>query len=330
MDLSTTYLGLKLQHPIMPGSSPLADDLDTVKRLEDAGAPAIVMHSLFQEQIEREALGTLRAVEAAAEMNPEAPEYFPLAHEFSLGPDPYLEHIRKLRRAVKIPVIASLNGTTNEGWLKHAKLIEQAGATALELNVYRMATDSKETGAAVEQRVLDIVKTVTQSVQIPVAVKLLPFYSSMVNMAARLDEVEADGLILFNRVYQPEIDAELLEFAPMIQLTHSSELPLRLRWLAVLSGRVKASLAASGGVHAPLDVVKAIMAGAHAVQMVSALLQKGPLYIREVREGLVQWMEEHHYDSVQQMLGSMSLQRCPDPSAFERGNYARMLQSWRS
>ena len=223
-----------------------------------------------------------------------------------------------------------MNGTTNEGWLKHAKLIEQAGATALELNVYHMATDPNETGTQVEQRMLDIVKTVTQSVKIPVAVKLLPFYSSMVNMAARLDEAEADGLVLFNRVYQPEIDAELLEFAPMIQLTHSSELPLRLRWLAVLSGRVKASLAASGGVHAPLDAVKAIMAGAHAVQMVSALLQKGPLYIREVRDGLVQWMEEHHYDSVQQMLGSMSLQRCPDPSAFERGNYARMLQSWRS
>lgn len=329
MDLTTAYLGLKLQHPVMPGSSPLVDDLDTVKRLEDAGAPAIVMHSLFQEQIEREAAGVQRAIEAASEINPEAASYFPQPQEFSLGPDPYLEQVRKIRQAVKVPVIASLNGATDAGWLKYAKLIQDAGATALELNVYYMASSPQETGAEVEQRLLSIVRTVKSSVKMPVAVKLLPFYSSVVNLAARLDEAGTDGLVLFNRVYQPEIDAQLLEFAPMVQLTHPSELPLRLRWLAMLSGRVKASLAATGGVHAPLDAVKAIMAGAHAVQIVSALLQKGPLYLREMRDGLVQWMEEHHYGSVQQMLGSMSLQRCPDPSAFERGNYARMLQSWR-
>ncbi|MCY3018551.1 MAG: dihydroorotate dehydrogenase-like protein, partial [Planctomycetota bacterium] len=186
-----------------------------------------------------------------------------------------------------------------------------------------------ETSTQVEQRLFNIVKTVKSSVTIPIAVKLLPFYSSVANVATRLDTLGANGLILFNRVYQPEIDAELLEFAPMIQLTHPSELPLRLRWLAILSGRVKASLAATGGVHTAVDAVKAVMAGAHAVQVVSALLQKGPAFLREMRDGMVKWMEDHHYDSVQQMLGSMSLQRCPDPSAFERGNYARMLQSWR-
>lgn len=329
MDLTTTYLGLKLQHPIMPGSSPLVDDLDTVRRLEDAGAPALVLHSLFQEQIEREDTATAQVVQATSNFQPEAATYFPAAQEFTLGPDPYLEHVQKIKQAVKIPVIASLNGTTNAGWLKHAKLIQEAGATALELNVYYMATNPQETGTEVEQRLLNIVKTVKGSVRIPIAVKLLPFYSSVANIAAKLDALGSDGLVLFNRVYQPEIDAELLEFAPMVQLTHPSELPLRLRWLAILSGRVKASLAATGGVHTPVDAVKAVMAGAHAVQVVSALLQKGPMYLREMRDGLVQWMEEHHYDSVQQMLGSMSLQRCPDPSAFERGNYARMLQSWR-
>jgi len=329
VDLTTTYLGLKLQHPIMPGSSPLVDDLDTVRRLEDAGAPALVLHSLFQEQIEREDTATAQVVQATSNFQPEAATYFPAAQEFTLGPDPYLEHVQKIKQAVKIPVIASLNGTTNAGWLKHAKLIQEAGATALELNVYYMATNPQETGTEVEQRLLNIVKTVKGSVRIPIAVKLLPFYSSVANIAAKLDALGSDGLVLFNRVYQPEIDAELLEFAPMVQLTHPSELPLRLRWLAILSGRVKASLAATGGVHTPVDAVKAVMAGAHAVQVVSALLQKGPMYLREMRDGLVQWMEEHHYDSVQQMLGSMSLQRCPDPSAFERGNYARMLQSWR-
>jgi dihydroorotate dehydrogenase (fumarate) len=329
VDLSTTYLGLKLQHPIMPGASPLAHDLDTVRRLEDAGAPALVMHSLFQEQIEREDEDLTQAVQATSNFQPEAGEYFPAAQEFTLGPAPYLEHIRKVKQAVKIPVIASLNGTTSAGWLKYAKLMQEAGANALELNIYYMATNPQESGADVEQRLLNIAKTVKGSVKIPVAVKLLPFYSSVSNIASRLDALGVDGLILFNRVYQPEIDAELLEFAPMVQLTHPSELPLRLRWLAILSGKVKASLAATGGVHTPVDAVKAVMAGAHAVQIVSALLQKGPMYLREMRDGLVQWMEEHHYDSVQQMQGSMSLQRCPDPSAFERGNYARMLQSWR-
>jgi dihydroorotate dehydrogenase (fumarate) len=329
VDLSTTYLGLKLQHPIMPGPSPLAHDLDTVRRLEDAGAPALVMHSLFQEQIEREDADTAHAVQTTSNFQPEASEYFPAAQEFSLGPTPYLEHIRKVKQAVKIPVIASLNGTTSSGWLKYATLMQEAGANALELNIYYMATNPQESGAEVEQRLLNIAKTVKGSVKIPVAIKLLPFYSSVSNIASRLDALGVDGLILFNRVYQPEIDAELLEFAPMVQLTHPSELPLRLRWLAILSGKVKASLAATGGVHTPVDAVKAVMAGAHAVQVVSALLQKGPMYLREMRDGLVQWMEEHHYDSVQQMQGSMSLQRCPDPSAFERGNYARMLQSWR-
>jgi dihydroorotate dehydrogenase (fumarate) len=329
MDLSTTYLGLKLQHPVIPGASPMTHDVDMVRRLEDAGAPAIIMHSLFQEQIELEDNNLDHAVAATSEFQPEASSYFPGADEFRTGPEPYLEQIRKIKKAVKVPVIASLNGTTDAGWLRYSKLIQEAGADALELNIYYMAANPKETGADVEQRLVKVVATVRQSVKIPIAVKLLPFYSSVVNLALRIEQSGANGLVVFNRVYQPEIDAELLEFAPMVQLTHSSELPLRLRWLALLFGRVKGSLAATGGAHTSLDAVKAIMAGANAVQMVSALLQKGPKYITEVRDGMAKWMEEHNYDSVQQMLGSMSLQRCPDPSAFERGNYARMLQSWR-
>ncbi len=330
MDLSTTYLGLSLPHPLMPGASPLVDDLDMVKRLEDAGAAAIVMHSLFEEQISGERAQTLRQIEAHTESFSEAPSYFPCCDELSLGPEPYLEQIRRIKAAVHVPVIGSLNGTTATGWLEYARLVQQAGADALELNFYVVATDPLENGQTVEQRALDILRKVKASVTIPVAVKLSPFFCSFAHFASQLDGLGADGLVLFNRFYQPDIDIETLEVVPRLQLSDSSELLLRLRWLAILSGRARASLAVTGGVHTAVDAIKAVMAGAHAVQLVSALLQHGPEHLKTVREEMVRWMEEHEYHSLCQMQGSMNLTRCPDPAAFERANYVRVLQSWRS
>jgi dihydroorotate dehydrogenase (fumarate) len=329
MNLSTTYLGFELPHPFLCGASPLVNDLDGVRRLEDAGVAAIVMHSLFEEQIEREAAGTVRDLEKGAESTPEAMSYFPQPQEFRLGPDPYLEHLRKIKQAVKVPVIASLNGTTASGWLRYARLMQEAGADALELNFYYLGTNAKESGAEVEGRLINCVRMVKQSVTIPVAVKLTPFYSSLSHLAAQIDGVGAEGLVLFNRVYQPEIDAELLNVVAELQLSTSAELPLRLRWLGILYGRVRASLAVSGGVHTSLDAVKAVMAGASAVQMVSALLKHGPQYLREVRKGMETWMDEHQYTSLAEMRGSLSLKFCPDPAGYERANYARVLQSWK-
>jgi dihydroorotate dehydrogenase (fumarate) len=327
MNLSTTYLGLKLPHPFICGSSPLSDSVDTAKRIEDCGAAALVLHSLFEEQIEREQDRTQDDLEATG--GAEAASYFPKAHEFRLGPEPYLEHVRKVKAAVRIPVIASLNGTTPAGWLKYSELLQKAGADALELNVYYLATNAQESAADVEKRVVDSVKVIKQAVSIPVAVKLSPFYSSLLNLATRIDAAGADGLVLFNRIYQPEIDAELLNVVAELQLSSPSELPLRLRWLGILFGRVKASLAATGGVHSAMDSVKAVMAGANAVQMVSALLRHGPQHLKEMRRGMEAWMEEHQYNSLEEMRGSLSLKFCPDPAAYERANYARVLQSWR-
>jgi dihydroorotate dehydrogenase (fumarate) len=305
------------------------DDLDNVRRLEDAGAAAIVMHSLFEEQITREQLGDLYSVEMHEDSFAEALSYFPQPQEYRLGPDTYLEQLRKIKAAVRVPVIASLNGTSPAGWLDYAKLIEQAGADALELNVYYLATQAWETSESVERRTLESVRIVKGAVKIPVAVKLSPFYSSLANLAKQLDDARADALVLFNRFYQPDIDVEELEVVPSLQLSDSSELLLRLRWLAILSGHVKGSLACSGGVHSPLDAVKAIMAGAHAVQLVSALLKREPEYLTTVREGLEKWMEEHEYASVAQMHGSMSHQKSPNPQALERANYMKILQGWR-
>ena len=329
MDLSTNYLGLKLPHPIMPGASPLVDKIDLVKRMEDAGASAIVMHSLFEEQLMREEIATYHHVDVHSDSFAEAMTYLPRPEEFNLGPDQYLEQLVRIKQSVDLPVIASLNGFTSGGWIRYAKLMQDAGANALELNAYYLATNPAETGEEVEQRTLDILKAVKQAVTIPVAVKLSPFFSSMANVAKRLDEAGADGLVLFNRFYQPDIDVESLEVEPTLKLSDSSELNLRLRWLAVVSGHVRASLAASGGVHTHLDVVKAVMTGAHAVQVVSAILQHGPDVIRRMREGLTQWLEEHEYDSLEQMRGSMNLLRCPDASMFERANYIRILQGYK-
>jgi dihydroorotate dehydrogenase (fumarate) len=328
MNLSTEYLGLELPHPLMPGASPLVDDMGMVRRLEDAGAAAIVMHSLFEEQIaseQREAL----LFESHAESNAEAVSYAPDPGIFALGPDEYLEQIQRIRAAVSVPVIASLNGTTPRSWIEYARLIEQAGAHALEVNVYHLAIDPMENGEDVESRTLQIAEAVKGAVSIPVAVKLSPFYSAFANFARKLDETGVDGLVIFNRFYQPDIDVEALDVLPTVRLSDSGDLLLRLRWLAVLSGRVRASLAVTGGVHTSLDAIKAVMAGAHAVQMVSALLRRGPEHLRRVREEMAQWLEEHGYESLRQMQGSMSLARSGNPAALERSNYMRVLQSWR-
>ena len=329
MDLSTTYLGLKLKSPLMPGASPLVDDLDAVRRLEDAGASAIVMHSLFEEQVVGEQLASIYAMEMFADSYAEALSYFPRHEEFALTPDQYLDQVRRVKAAVSIPVIGSLNGTTAGGWLRYASLIEEAGADALELNVYHVPTDATETGRSVESRVIEVLGQVKGSIGIPVGVKLSPYYSSLPNLASELEFAGADGLVLFNRFYQPDIDPVELEANPSLKFSDSSELLLRLRWLAILSPRFTGSLACSGGVHDAVDAVKSIMAGASAVQLVSALLKFGPEYLGTVQRDLLAWMEQNEYSSVRRMHGCMSHRRSPDPSAFERANYMRTLQSFR-
>ena len=330
MNLSTTYLGLKLAHPLMPGASPLSADLDTIRRLEDAGAAAIVMHSLFEEQIAMEQAAAIEHVDAHDESSAEAMSYFPRPGAYRLGPDDYLALIARIKTAVKIPLIASLNGVTKGGWLSYARQMQQAGADALELNVYYLPTDPGMTSEHVEGMAVEMVKEIKKDVTIPVAVKLSPFYSSLPHFARRLEAAGADGLVLFNRFYQPDIDVEQLEVTRTLQKSTSAELNLRLRWLAILSGRVRPSLAVSGGVHTVTDVVKALMAGAHAVQVVSALLENRPAYLRQLRDELSRWLEEHEYESLGQMQGSMNLAKSPDPTAYERANYIRVLQGWKA
>lgn len=329
MNLSTTYLGFKLPHPLMPGASPLVDDLDQVRRLEDAGACAIVMHSLFEEQIVAEQLSTHFTTAPHEEAFPEASSFLPRSEEFVLGPDPYLEQIRKIKAAVGVPVIASLNGTSLGGWLDYARLIQEAGADALELNVYGLSTSLKQSGAQIEKRTAEMVQHLRASVRIPVAVKLSPTYTALPEFASQLRNAGAGGLVLFNRFYQPEIDIENLEIKRVLHLSDSSELNLRIRWLAVLAGRVGCSLAASGGIHTGAGAIKALMAGADVVQTVSALLRHGPGRLRVILDELRHWLEAHEYESLDQLKGSMSLLRCPDPEGYERANYVRLLQSWR-
>jgi dihydroorotate dehydrogenase (fumarate) len=328
MDLTSTYLGLKLAHPLVPGASPLSDELDAVRRLEDAGAPAIVLRSLFAEQIAREEIGAFLHMESHGESFAEALSFFPSPEKFVMGPDEYLTHVARVKAAVRVPVIGSLNGARPGSWREYPRAIEQAGADALELNIYHLPTDPEVTGDEVEELALQAVREVKRAVRIPVAVKVSPFFSAFAHFAARLDAAGADGIVLFNRFYQPDIDPENLAVLPSLHLSTSTELPLRLRWLAILSGRVRASLAASGGVHDGRDAVKAVMAGAHAVQMVSSLLIRGPMYLSTVRDEMARWLEEHEYDSLAQARGSMNLSGCPDPAAYERANYMRILQSW--
>ena len=329
MNMTTKWLGFDLPHPFMVGASPMLDDLDMVKRLEDAGAAALVMRSLFEEQIVSEELATHAAMESHEHTSGEATSYFPGAADFSLGPHEYLEQIRKIKAAVSVPVIASLNGVHDGRWLSYAKQIQEAGADALELNCYFLATDPAVSGKEVETQLFELVAQVRQGLSIPVAVKLSAWYSSMAHMARRLDEAGADGLVLFNRFYQPDIDIENLEVTRQLALSCSDELLLRLRWLAILHGKVAAGLAVTGGVHTTTDAIKAVMAGADAVQLVSTLLDKGPQQLTALRDGMARWMEEKEYESLAQMKGSMSLDRSPDPYAFERANYMHVLQSWR-
>ena len=328
MDLSTTYLGLELPHPFVPGASPLADDLDTVRKLEDAGAAAIIMRSLFEEQLVQEQAATDWHMSAPADSFAEALSYLPDPETFHLGPGEYLEQLARIKEAVDLPVIASLNGTTLGGWLEYARLIQEAGADALELNVYRLAADPDETGEAIERQTLDMVRAVRESLKIPLSVKLSPFYTALASFARRLEEAGADGLVLFNRFYQADIDPEELEAVRTLHLSDSSELLLRLRWLAILSARLELSLASSGGVHTAIDAIKATLCGADAVQVVSVLLRNGPEHLAMLRDGVESWLVEHEYDTLAQMRGSMNLERCPDAEAYERANYMHILQGY--
>lgn len=329
-NLSTRYLGLKLSSPVIPGASPLTGNLDQVRKLEDAGAPAIVMHSLFEEQIERDVGAELAHMRRFEDVFSEAASFFPGAADYALGPDEYLGQLRKIKESVGIPVIGSLNGTRAGRWVEYASLIERAGADALELNIYHLATDAAVSGGQVREDLIEVIKEVKKGVKIPVAVKLAPFFSSFSNIGRAVEEAGGDGLVMFNRFYHPDIDLDSLEVVPRLELSTPDELRLRLRWLAILFGQVSIPMAATGGVHDSHDVVKALLAGATVVQTVSALLQKGPGHLTALIDGLRYWMEEHEYESIPQMRGALSLANCPDPAAFERANYLKILQLWKT
>lgn len=329
MDLTTRYLGLTLKNPIVPSASPLSHSLDSMKRLEDAGAAAIVMYSLFEEQIAHEAAELNHYLSYGTESFAEALSYFPAARDYNLGPDEYVDLVRRARNALSIPVIGSLNGVSTGGWVQYAGKIEEAGADALELNVYYIPTDPKLTGTEVENRYVEVLEAVKKHVSIPVAMKLNPFFSAMHNVAHRLDSAGANGLVLFNRFYQPDIDLDTLEVTPNVILSTPHALRLPLRWIAILHGRVRASLAATSGIHTGRDVLKMIMAGADVTMMCSALLKHGPQHIAKTLEEIAQWMSDHEYASIQQMKGSMSQKSIADPSAFERANYMKALQSFK-
>lgn len=329
MDLSTTYMGLKLKNPLVAGAGPLTADIDFLRRLEDSGAAAVVLHSLFEEQITGEAEELEQNLRQGTELYAEHLSFFPRVGEYRLGPEEYLDHVRKAKKAVGIPVIASLNGATVGGWTEYAREIEAAGADALELNVYFVAANPSQSGREVESLYEDILKAVKNAVHIPVAMKLSPFFSSMAATAARLDAAGADGLVLFNRFYQPDIDLEKLEVVPDLVLSSPSELRLPLRWIAILYGHLKASLAATSGIASGRDVLKAVMAGADVAQVVSVLLVRGVGELAVMLESMQSWMCEHEYESIAQMKGSMSQKACPEPAAFERANYMKTLNSYR-
>lgn len=329
VDLTTTYMGLTLKNPVVPSASPLSKTVDGIKRMEDAGAAAIVLYSLFEEQIDIEALALHHFLEQGAYSYAEALTYFPTAAEFNRGPDGYLELICEAKAAVEIPIIGSLNGVTPGGWTRYARLMEEAGADALELNVYLIPTRLDQTGEAIEQVYLDVLRDVKANVNIPVAMKLNPFFSSIPYMAHRLDQAGADGLVLFNRFYQPDFDLEELTVTPHLMLSTQWEMRLPLRWIAILYGHVKASLALTSGIHAAEDVVKAIMAGADVANVTSVLLERGPGAIGGLLAGVRQWMEEHEYESVSQMKGALSQRKVAEPAAFERANYMKVLGSWK-
>ncbi|MHB1050186.1 MAG: dihydroorotate dehydrogenase-like protein [Bacteroidota bacterium] len=328
MDLSTHYLGLNLKNPIVPSASPMSKTVGSVRLMEDYGASAVVLFSIFEEQIRHETKEMYHHLTYHAESYAEATSYFPEAGDYHSGPEEYLEHIRKLKESVSIPIIGSINGVTDGGWVEYAKLIEQAGADALELNVYYIPTDVNMTSDDIEQTYFDIVKDVRNQVKIPIAVKLSPFFTSIPNVALRLEKIGVNGLVLFNRFYQPDINLETLNVEPGVILSNSDALRLPLRWIAILHKKVKADLAASTGVHTAEDVLKLTMAGADVTMMCSALLRHGAKKIREVLTGVQQWMVEHEYASLNDMRGSMSHHSVADPSSFERANYMKALQTY--
>ncbi len=326
MDLSTKYLGLQLRTPLVASASPLSQEISGIRSLEDAGASAVVLYSLFEEQLRQESLELERDLNAGTESFAESLTYFPRTSEFHTGSEGYLDHIRKAKAAVNIPIIASLNGATLGGWTKFAKQVEQAGADAIECNIYFIPTNTEVLGSEVENTYLDVVREVKTSVHIPIAVKLSPFFSNLANMAKRLDQIGTDGLVLFNRFYQPDIDLEELAIKPNVLLSSPQELRLPLTWIGILYGRIRANLAATSGVYGPKEVIKLLMVGADVTMLCSALLRNGVGHLRHVEQGVREWMEEHEYESVQQMQGSMSQQRCPDPGAFERAQYMRAVK----
>lgn len=327
MDTTTSYLGFRLPHPFIAGASPFGTRLDSIKRLEDAGIAAVVLHSLFEEQI------TLTHGHIH-QMDPDAHEFatvlanYPAPSDFPLGPDEYAEHIHRVKQAVHVPVIASLNGTSAEAWLRFARIVEQAGADAVELNIYQVAADLHASSAAIEEQLALVTANVKQILRIPIAVKVSPFFAAFGNLAHRLDGAGADAIVLFNRFYQPDIDIKQMTALPHLELSTSAELLLRLRWVAILFGRVRPALAVTGGVATPNDGIKALLAGADVVQLVSALLRHGPAFVSAMREGLERWMEWQKLPSLDDLRGRVSLATASDPAAFERANYIRALQSW--
>lgn len=329
MNLTTNYLGMDLKNPIVASSSPLSHTVDSIRRLEDAGAAAVVMYSLFEEQIGFDSYYIDYHLTQGIDSYAESISYFPDMQSYNVGPDEYMNLIRRAKKAVDIPIIGSLNGTSVGGWTDYASMIEDAGADALELNIYYVPANTEVTGFEVESLYLDIVSTVRETVTIPIAVKLSPFFSSIANMTCRLADHGADGLVLFNRFYQPDFDLEKLEVTPHLVLSNSSELRLPLRWVAILYGRVSADFAITTGVHTAEDVVKGLMAGAKVTMMASELLQNGVKRIPQVLNDLVNWMREHEYESVVQMIGAMSQKHCAEPAAFERANYMKVLHSYR-
>lgn len=328
MDTSTSYLGLKLPHPFVAGASPMGRHLDGVKRLEDAGCAAVVLHSIFEEQITQNQTGRVWHMDADDPHFAETLAHFPAPHDYSMSPDGYAAHVNQVKAAVRVPVIASMNGSSAESWLKYAKVLEQAGADALELNLYEVVTDLSTPSVAVERQLAGIVSDVKRLLKIPVAVKVSPFFTAFGNMARQLDEAGADGLVIFNRFYQPDIDIKTSTVTTKAELSTSAELLLRLRWVAILHGRVRPALALTGGIETPADGVKALLAGADVVQMVSALLRHGPDYITVMRRGLEQWLAWNKVESLSEVRGKLSMQTTGDPSAFERAHYIKALHSW--
>jgi dihydroorotate dehydrogenase (fumarate) len=328
IDLSTTYLGLKLKNPLVASASPLSEKLDSVRQLEDCGVSAIVMYSLFEEQVIRESLELDRYLSNGTHTYAEALTYLPEVGRYSMGPEAYVENVYRLKQATNIPIIGSLNGVSTGGWIQYAQQIEQAGADAVELNIYYLPVDPDLTGAELEENYVNLVKDLRSQVRIPIAVKLSPFFTSMPNMARQLVEAGADGLVLFNRFYQPDFDLDELEVVPNLQLSSSSELRLPLRWIALLYGRVQTDYALTSGVHTTTDMLKAIMAGASVTMVTSEFLQNGIERAGEMLGGMLSWLEEHEYESVLQMRGSMSAQAVAQPNAFKRTNYMKVLSSY--